>query len=264
MFLMSNKLTFLYFCLFILISCNTDYHKTYHLNGEVKESVKLNSNGKFQGKYFEYDDKHYLKQKSNYENGILQGKSYYYFQGNILIERTYDNGKLNGEVKKYSNSLLVESSEYCRGMKLSDYVYYPNGYIKYMNSYFVGSKKINNAICFDSLGNIGPFADKYFDSKYLLLEGNKGDSLIVVFVPDFSEDDQIRVSIDDSILDGISIDVNNKFSLNLLNDCFSLDTVTVLVDHRRLISTNVWSSIRVCVQIIKGEEINEFNMNPIW
>lgn len=121
---------------------NCDVYKYYHkflktkeLNGKfcIKKSIGLLcaefSNGILNGKYFIYNNdtkKKILREEGNYNNGLLDGVNYEYFQTftsqmqkevQITYKKTYQSGYVNGYVKIYENDRLVRKATYKNSVK---------------------------------------------------------------------------------------------------------------------------------------------------
>ena len=91
--------------------------KEYNVEGKLISEQNYNA-GKLEGlnKTF-YSDGTTVATVKNYKNGVLEGKSFeYYENGNKKTESNYKNGLLNGTLKKYSMSeTLISSAQYVDG-----------------------------------------------------------------------------------------------------------------------------------------------------
>lgn len=79
-----------------------------------KEEEKLFlKKGKYEGEQHEYHHGHTI---TTYKDGIIQHQIAYYPNGNLKVERSYENGKLHGDIKEYrEDGSLKKETQYQQG-----------------------------------------------------------------------------------------------------------------------------------------------------
>lgn len=88
---------------------------TYH-NNELVKSVTTYIDGVKQGVHVELDDRGQLLLKAYYNNGQYDGDYLAYKRTKVVERRRYNNGKLEGTLKKYyDNGNIMEESIYQDG-----------------------------------------------------------------------------------------------------------------------------------------------------
>ncbi|MCG8386668.1 MAG: toxin-antitoxin system YwqK family antitoxin [Cytophagales bacterium] len=88
---------------------------TYH-NNELVKSITTYVNGVEEGAHIEIDDRGQLTLKAFYHDGALDGDYIAYNRTRVVERKFYNNGKLEGTVKKYyENGNIMEESLYKNG-----------------------------------------------------------------------------------------------------------------------------------------------------
>ena len=87
----------------------------YHLN-ELVKSMTTYVGGVKEGMHLEIDDRGQLTLKAHYHNGEYHGDYLAYKNRKVIERRFYENGKLEGTLKKYyDNGNIMEESLYANG-----------------------------------------------------------------------------------------------------------------------------------------------------
>ncbi len=80
-----------------LVGCKKEHIEYYEDNSTIKNSYFTDGEkGPIIGEYKEYRSNGDLKETRNYKNGILEGKSYWFWKNDTVYEKNYVNGKLEG------------------------------------------------------------------------------------------------------------------------------------------------------------------------
>jgi len=124
-----------------LVGARTIWHesgqiKEKYIDGGIKNSwFARNIIVLEEGTWFEFYYNNQIKSKTNYKNGLLDGKSTeWYANGQLKSEKNYKNGLLEGSFSIWDrNGLLEVMSNYKSGLLSSSW--YPNGQLKKENNY---------------------------------------------------------------------------------------------------------------------------------
>lgn len=83
-----------------LVGCKKEHVEYYEDNTTVKKSFFTDGDdGPIIGEYKEYRSNGDLKEIRNYQNGSLEGKSFWFWKNDTVYEKNYVNGKLEGMQK---------------------------------------------------------------------------------------------------------------------------------------------------------------------
>lgn len=102
-----NRIIKILVCL-LLLGCSNNIEKEYYENGTLKSILNKNNKGQLNGiaKYF-YENGN-IKSEEKYVNGDLKYRKSFYPSGQIYWMAGYEQGKMNGEYKEYSqNGYLI-------------------------------------------------------------------------------------------------------------------------------------------------------------
>ena len=96
-------------------------HGNWTLYSYNKEAEKASfKNGKYDGEVHEYYDGHSI---TTLKEGVMQHHISYHPNGKLKVERFYENGRLNGEMKEYDNEgKLIREAHYLQGKRNGKYM----------------------------------------------------------------------------------------------------------------------------------------------
>jgi antitoxin component YwqK of YwqJK toxin-antitoxin module len=157
-----------------LISCQKR-EKIYYDNGKIKEIFQLNAKGEKHGKFESFYENGKILEKSEYKNGLLEGKRYFYYENGEIEEiQMFEEGKLKGEQLGYHENGVLKFKCFNEGNKLEG---------KYL-SYYDNGKKLLYLNFINDLEN-GPFEEYYTNEvikwKGTYRNGNKEFGLLEQF-----------------------------------------------------------------------------------
>lgn len=165
------KNLFIFFCVLLLVSCESKVQKEYFKNGSIKKEFVL-KDGMYDGKLNEYYDSGDLKEVHIYSNGMKIDSSLYFEKDGKLNYVEYHHGDTTySNYRKYyypDNSIKSEGIYSKLGLPIGKWRYYneENGYLEEVKEIqnVNGEPHLNQNWSFDKNG------DTLFDrSTYLLL-----------------------------------------------------------------------------------------------
>lgn len=142
----TNKLIFIYFCVFcIILSCNNkgaEFReiKKYYKDGTIKV-VCAKQNNKLQGEYKEYYPSGNIKLTAYFKNGLQEGLQYNYSDVGILIQRSsFKNNLICGDVLTFDEVGNLSSTQIFQIRNDSSYL---NQVINYTDKGLVDKSRSN-------------------------------------------------------------------------------------------------------------------------
>lgn len=188
-----------------LFACDTndlEMKKEFYPNGKLKIIHYEDSKGNWQGECRVYFKTGQLEQIKHYKDDQLNGISLQYDKsGNLITKSTFKKNKEVDTTFVYRKNGIPEFYIVYNenSQQLKEVLFYPNGKLEKIRTYFIGTGEIN---AFKSYSSDGKLITKYGSSKFVTLKqiddtikfglygthSEKTDSIVISVVKDFDFD----------------------------------------------------------------------------
>jgi len=112
--------------------------KKYHENGKISDIWSI-VNNEFNGKNYRFDENGKIKQIATYEDGKINGIARYYSDGKLRSKMEWKNGNIDGMSEEYFDGKLTDKGIYKNGEKEGIWLQYHNGNLYSKTTYKNGS-----------------------------------------------------------------------------------------------------------------------------
>lgn len=268
---------YLFVIILAVASCNSKELKKeieMYDNGTIKRVFYVDKIGNRQGKGVLYYKDGTIQEISYFKDDLLNGTFLSYDEDGVLRNKgVYSCGNqidtsffYNDKGRLESYVVLNEKSE-----DLKDVFFYPNGNLKKIRTYFVGTGKINSMKSYEENGNL---ITDFPSSKFVTInQNNDGSLLFNVYGAQISRPDSIIINVlnDFDSNDNISLSVLRKLkyvngeqlNFSIIDSDYIDDHVFLQIDVYGMLD-GFSHSQSFHVELQEGRQAPKDNLNPIY